>query len=230
MSGYILDYLLKRDGLENWLKNRRELEDVYWGHQFKLNINDIPNEFKIVCTENIVETAADLLIENKLCALFTSGMEYGPRALGARSILANPGNHSINDIVNKRLGRTEFMPFAPVVLEEMVGELFVVTNSNKKAMKFMTITTNVKAKWKNKIAATVHVDGTARPQTINEKQNKFYYEIIKCFFKKTGIPCLVNTSFNAHEEPIINRPEQAFAALRDKRVDYLIFDKFILSN
>ena len=145
-------------------------------------------------------------------------MEYGPRALGARSILVNPSNHLINDIVNNRLGRTEFMPFAPVVLEEMVEELFVVTNSNKKAMKFMTITTNVKEKWKNKIAATVHVDGTARPQTINEKQNKFYYEIIKCFFKKTGIPCLVNTSFNAHEEPIINRPEEAFAVLRDKEL------------
>ena len=148
-------------------------------------------------------------------------MEYGPRALGARSILINSRNKEITETVNQRLDRTEFMPFAPYVMEEYVDVVLKLL-SLKESSKIYDCTVDTKEEWKDKIQATVHVDGTARPQTINKSQNKFYYEILELFYKETGIPCLVNTSFNAHEEPIINKPCEAFKALVDNRVDYLI--------
>jgi len=228
--GRILDYLLDRDGLDAWLKRRRALTDMYWGDSFKLDPNEIPDELEVIEKQDIVTKTVKLLEANHICALFCKNMEYGPRALGARSILINPSEKNINNIVNKRLGRTEFMPFAPYVLEEMVEEIFVTTKANKKAMQFMTITTDVKEKWVDVIPATVHIDGTARPQTIRRSQNKLYYDILKAFYDKTGIPCLVNTSFNAHEEPIIRSPKEAFTALMDNRVDYLIFENGIIAR
>jgi carbamoyltransferase len=228
--GHILDYLLQRDGLNVWLGHRRELDNMYWGDEYVINCNHVPNSLKIIAESDIAEKTADLLADNKICALFSKAMEYGPRALGARSILINPSDRGINDIVNNRLNRTEFMPFAPYVLEEMVEETFEVTRSNKSAMQFMTITTNVRSEWKDKIQATVHVDGTARPQTINRDQNALYYDILKYFYKKTGIPCLVNTSFNTHEEPIIHTVQEAFDAILNDRVDYLIFENMILEK
>ena len=228
--GYVLDYLLKRDGLKDWLSHRRDLDDVYWGEDLQLKMSDLPSEFKIICTDDIAQKTAELLERNHVCALYTARMEYGPRALGARSILINPSDCSINDTVNARLDRTEFMPFAPVVLDDIVEDVFEVTSSNREAMRFMTITTNVKDKWKDKIQATVHVDGTARPQIIQRKDNPLYYDILQSFYELTGIPCLVNTSFNAHEEPIINTPSEALTALKDDRVDYLVFSNMIVSN
>lgn len=228
--GYVLDYLLKRDGLMHWLKQRYPLKDMYWGERFSISSDDLPSTLRVVESKNIVSKSVELLMDNKICALFSQTMEYGPRALGARSILINPSDRSINDTVNQRLDRTEFMPFAPYILEEMVDAVFEVTKANKKAMQFMTITTNVKDEWKEKIQATVHVDGTARPQTITREQNYLYYDILKDFFEKTGIPCLVNTSFNAHEEPIINTPEEAMNALLHNRIDYLIFEHMIVGK
>lgn len=151
-------------------------------------------------------------------------MEYGPRALGARSILINPGDREINDSVNKRLSRTEFMPFAPFIREERADEVFEITPSNRKAMDFMTITTMVKPEWTERIAAVVHIDNTARPQIIRREDNPLYYDLLERFEQLTDLPCLVNTSFNAHEEPIINTPEEALNALRNDRTDYLITD------
>lgn len=228
--GYILSYLLQRDGLSYWLERRQTIKDIYWGELFTLTQSELPSSLKIIESRNIVSKSVELLIDNKICALFSQKMEYGPRALGARSILINPSDRNINDTVNQRLDRTEFMPFAPYVLEEMVDEIFEVTEANKKAMQFMTITTDVKEEWKDKIQATVHVDGTARPQTITREQNYLYYDILKEFFSRTGIPCLVNTSFNAHEEPIINTPQEAIDALLYDRIDYLIFENMIVGK
>ena len=228
--GYVLDYLLERDGIINWLDHRVELENIYWGDEFKVDISDIPNELEVYTSRDILATSVKLLNDNKVCAIFSEKMEYGPRALGARSIIINSSDRTINKSVNKRLDRTEFMPFAPYVLEEMVDKVFKISKQQKKSLKFMTMTVDVRDEWKEKIQATVHIDGTARPQTVNESQNKLYYLILKEFYEVTGVPCLVNTSFNAHEEPIINTPQEAFEALINKRVDYIIFDKFIVTN
>jgi len=149
-------------------------------------------------------------------------MEFGPRALGARSIIASPKKNSINKSLNDRLQRTEFMPFAPYVMEDDASDIFNISEANRYACKFMTITTNVKKKWIKKIPAVVHIDNTARPQIVNKKDNKLYFEILNYFKKITGLPVLVNTSFNAHEEPIINKPNEALASLKDMRIDFLV--------
>ena len=149
-------------------------------------------------------------------------MEYGPRALGARSILASPTDPKINQTLNDRLSRSEFMPFAPVISEENADKVFDIDKSNRYTSKFMTITCNVKKPWRERIPAVVHVDGTARPQIINRSINPLYYDILKSYYEFSGIPTIINTSFNAHEEPIINSPEECAEALSEGRVDAVV--------
>src|SRR5262249_34576788 len=126
---------------------------------------------------------------------------------------------------NRRLSRTEFMPFAPVVSETDAPKLFGITGVNAYAARFMTITTDVRPEWRARIAAVVHVDGSARPQVIGREPNALYYDILAAFKAKTGIPALVNTSFNVHEEPIVNRPEECVRALADGRVDFVVTNR-----
>lgn len=155
-------------------------------------------------------------------------MEMGPRALGARSILASPLDRGLNDSLNKRLDRTEFMPFAPYVLDEDAEAVFEIDGRNREACRFMTITTQVRPRHREQIPAVMHVDGTACPQIIEKQTNPLYYEVLAEFKKRTGIFCLVNTSFNVHEEPIINTPSKALSALRDRRIDFLICETGIV--
>ena len=229
--GGVFEYLIAKNGFDDFLAHCVDgMEVPYWGEFFDVTRKEIPEAFSIVADENIVEKSVELLKNNKICAIFTQAMEYGPRALGARSIIINPGDKSINDIVNKRLDRTEFMPFAPYVRKERVHDVFIFPESSLRAMKYMTVTCDVKEEWQEKIQATVHVDNTARPQTIVREDNPLYYDILHRFEEETGIPCLVNTSFNAHEEPIINTFEEALNALKHDRIDYLITDHFIIGN
>ena len=229
--GAVFEYLIEKNGFDTFLEQRHDgMEIPYWGEEFKIERKDIPENFNIHADSDIVKESVALLKSNKICAIFTKGMEYGPRALGARSIIINPGDRSINDIVNKRLDRTEFMPFAPYVREERVSDVFSFPHSSLRAMKYMTVTCDVKPEWSEKIQATVHVDNTARPQTIKREDNPLYYDILELFEEETGVPCLVNTSFNAHEEPIINTFSEALNALEHDRIDYLILDSFIIEK
>jgi len=173
---------------------------------------------------DIPAAAAGLLQSGKIGAIFTKGMEWGPRALGARTIMATPADSKINTTLNHRLTRTEFMPFAPVVRKERLHEVFELSEGMVRAARYMTITCAVKPAWKDKIPAVVHVDGTARPQWIVREDNPLYYDTILAFEKVSGLPVLINTSFNAHEEPIINTFPEALRALADKRIDFLITD------
>jgi carbamoyltransferase len=142
--------------------------------------------------------------------------------LGARSIVANPTDPEINDRLNQRLDRSEFMPFAPYVLEEDAERVFEITPVNRYAARFMTITCAVRSEWRARIPAVVHVDNTARPQIIREADNPLFAGILRRFRDRTGIPVLINTSFNVHEEPIVNRPEECRRALIDGRVDFVV--------
>ena len=108
-------------------------------------------------------------------------------------------------------------------------DVFEVSDKVKYACKFMTITAKVKLKWADKIAAVVHVDGTARPQIVERVDNPLYYDILESFKNKTGLPVLVNTSFNAHEEPIINTPKEALQALKDNRIDFIVCDGAVIT-
>lgn len=223
--GGALQYLLERDGLDAWLAKRHRLDNVYWGRNFGSDADD-----QFLSYSDTIErlpgapdrTAAGLLAEEKTVAIFTKRMEFGPRALGARSILASPRRGDINESLNKRLGRSEFMPFAPVISEEDSRSVFEITDVNAYACRFMTITCGVKPEWGDRIPAVVHVDGTARPQIIRRADNVLYFDILESFKNQTGLPALVNTSFNVHEQPIINTPEDATKALVEDRVDYLV--------
>ena len=226
-AGGALCYLLQRDGLRHWLAQRRELRDVYFGRDYTDAIDiTLKNAPGVRCTgEPPVESAARRLNAGQLGAIYTGRMEYGPRALGARSILANPSRRETHDLLNKRLSRSEFMPFAPVIAAEKAATVFDINAVNAYACRFMTITCNVKPEWRDRIAAVVHVDGSARPQTIKRDTNPLYYDILAAFERESGLPVLVNTSFNVHEEPIVNKPTECLRALADGRIDFVVTTK-----
>jgi len=227
--GGALSYLLKRDGTKRWLDQRHRLSDVYLGRDYSKQADD-----DLAATAGVkrlagdpVEAAAKRLVAGEIGAIYTGRMEYGPRALGARTILANPSRRETHDLLNQRLDRTEFMPFAPVVPAEKAAEVFDVNSVNAYACRFMTITCNVRPAWRKRIAAVVHVDGSARPQTITRDANPLYYDVVSAFGRETGIPVLVNTSFNVHEEPIVNTPRECAQALVDGRIDFVMTQRAI---
>jgi carbamoyltransferase len=223
-AGGALCYLLQRDGLAKWLLHRRRLRDVYFGRDYTDAIDKV-----LSATPGIRQTgelpvvgAARRLCAGQLGAIYTGRMEYGPRALGARSILANPSRRETHDLLNKRLARSEFMPFAPVIAANKAATVFDINGVNAYACRFMTITCNVRPQWRDRIAAVVHVDGSARPQTIDRETNPLYYDILTAFERESGLPVLVNTSFNVHEEPIVNRPAECSQALLGGRIDFVV--------
>jgi carbamoyltransferase len=225
--GAALDALLRRDGLARWLERRYRLADMYLGRDYADDIDRAlaATPGVAVVAGDPVAAAVGRLQAGKAGAIYTRRMEYGPRALGARTILGNPTDPAINDSLNHRLQRSEFMPFAPVVAEADAAEVFEVTDANRYACRFMTITCAVKPAWRARIPAVVHVDGTARPQTITRDPNPLYFDILAGFKQATGLPVLINTSFNVHEEPIVDTPAQCRRALVDDRVDFVVTDK-----
>lgn len=230
-DGGVLEFLLERDGLDTWLTHREKLANVYRGRDYSADVERVFSAGGAAKrpAANAVEEAASIIAEGGIVGTYLGRMEYGPRALGARSIMARATERSINDWLNKRLDRTDFMPFAPVVRAERAGDLFKLPPELHYTANFMTVTCDVKPEWRDKIPACVHVDGTARPQLIHREQNPVYYDVLAAYEQKTGIPALINTSFNVHEEPIINRPEEALRALKEGRVDHLLSETAVWS-
>jgi carbamoyltransferase len=222
--GGALSYLMKRDGLKTWLDRRTDLTSLYLGRDYTGSADRVLAESHgIRCTsEDPVAGSAARLAEGRIGAIYTGRMEYGPRALGARSILANPSRRETHDLLNFRLSRSEFMPFAPVVTAGNADSIFDISPVMARACENMTITCNVKPEWRSRIAAVVHVDGSARPQIIERNVNPLYYDILAGFERATGLPVLVNTSFNVHEEPIVNTPAECARALQDGRIDFVV--------
>jgi carbamoyltransferase len=218
-----LCFLRDRDGLAPWLRHRRRLDNVYLGRDYDARIDVCLMDDARVrrLAGEPVAVATDLIESGKAGALYVGRMEFGPRALGARSIIANPTDPTINDRLNERLDRSDFMPFAPYVLEEDADRVFEITPVNRYAARFMTITCAVKPEWRARIPAVVHVDDTARPQIVRDADNPLFAAILRRFRDRTGVPVLINTSFNVHEEPIVNRPEECRQALVDGRVDFV---------
>jgi carbamoyltransferase len=148
-------------------------------------------------------------------------MEYGPRALGNRSILYQPTDRAVNDWLNASLKRTEFMPFAPAVLHEERDRCFADVDGAEHPAEFMTITFQCTPWMKRHMPGVVHLDGTARPQLVRRETNPAYYDIILAFRELTGLPAIINTSFNMHEEPIVCTADDAVRAFLDGNLDYL---------
>lgn len=170
---------------------------------------------------------ARLVTNGYVVARVNGRMEYGPRALGNRSILYRPDDRSVNDWLNKRLRRTEFMPFAPSTLAEDADRCYEGLSGAENTARFMTITFGCTPAMKKSCPGVVHVDGTARPQLVSESDNPSYYRIIKEFKRLTGLPTIVNTSFNIHEEPIVCTPRDAIRAFKEGHLDFLAMGPFL---
>ncbi len=176
--------------------------------------------------KRLVKETARLLANGKIVGWFQGKMEFGPRALGARSILANPKERAMKDKVNLIKKREKFRPFAGSVLQEKVHELFVVPERNHYSP-FMNFCFKVRREKQKLINAIVHEDETCRVQTIN-RDNGIYYELIKEFYRITNIPCILNTSFNLNKEPIVEHPFQAIDDFVNTNIDLLIIGNYLL--
>lgn len=178
--------------------------------------------------ENLAQTVGRLLSDGKVVARADGRMEYGPRALGNRTVMASCHDPSINQWLNKKFARTEFMPFAPVILQEHAKEYFPDWEEGQIAARFMTITYDASEIAKKNIPAAVHVDGTARPQVIRREDNPDYYDILREYHAITGVASVINTSFNMHEEPIVRTAEEAIAAFQAAGLDALVLGPFLV--
>ncbi|MDO8206429.1 MAG: carbamoyltransferase C-terminal domain-containing protein [Gallionella sp.] len=210
---------------------RPELGDVYMGTEINRE-NSLQALQKLgVCYEepkNLAQVVGRLLAEGKVVARADGRMEYGPRALGNRTVMAPCHDPSINQWLNKKFARTEFMPFAPVVLEEHAQEYFPDWDESHIAARFMTITYDASEIAQKNIPAAVHVDKTARPQVIRREDNPGYYDILKEYCAITGVPSVINTSFNMHEEPIVRTAEEAIIAFQAAGLDALVLGPFLV--
>lgn len=209
---------------------RPELSKVYLGTEINrenalqaLQKHDVSYEEP----ENLAQVVGRLLADGKVVARAEGKMEYGPRALGNRTVMAPCHDASINQWLNKKFARTEFMPFAPVILQEHAKEYFPAWDESHITARFMTITYNASETARKNIPAAVHVDGTARPQVIRRDDNPGYYDILKEYYTITGVPSVINTSFNMHEEPIVRTAEEALVAFQSAGLDALVLGPFL---
>tara|TARA_B100001142_G_scaffold20137_1_gene18696 strand:+ start:1000 stop:2709 length:1710 start_codon:yes stop_codon:yes gene_type:complete len=173
----------------------------------------------------LLEKTVELITNENVVGWYQGKMEWGPRALGNRSILADPRNKSMKDILNKKIKHREsFRPFAPSILEEYVSDYFEMDIPSP----YMLMVAKVKQP--DKIPAVTHVDGTGRLQSVSNESNPLYYKLIHTFYEKTGIPVLINTSMNVMGEPIVNTPEHAYNMLLKTDMDYLVLGNYLLSR
>ena len=203
-GGIALGAIWRHLSKTNELSFDKLYEDMFLGPVGSTDtyFNDANLNIEMLSSDEIARRAAKDISIGKLVAVHQSKMEFGPRALGNRSLLLDPRNARIQQTANQRLMRTEFMPFAPMVLEKEFNNFFTTNNGTLSPFYFMTMTCNVRGEKRSLIPAVTHVDGTARPQIINEKTNKLCSNILEEFNKLTNIPVVVNTSLNVHEEPI----------------------------
>mgnify|MGYP001382195426 CR=1 FL=1 len=181
------------------------------------------NNFLKIKEDDLIKRTVNYLIEGKLIAWFQGGAEFGPRALGARSFLADPRNDQIRDQINQKIKKRElFRPFAPSTLEETSKDFFDIDQDSP----YMNIVSKVK---NNNIPAVTHIDGTARVHTISQDMHNRYYKLISHFGKKTGIPVILNTSFNV-QEPIVYSPKDAISTFINSKVDFLVIGDYIVSR
>jgi carbamoyltransferase len=177
--------------------------------------------------DSIITETANLLADGKLVGWVQGRAEYGPRALGNRSILADPREVKMQDTINERVKfREMFRPFAPSILHEYAEDYF----ENYQESPFMDKTLLIRKDKKKKIAAVCHVDGTGRLQTVKKEWNPRFYGLIECFFRLTGVPVLLNTSFNVMGKPLIHGLEDALAVFMTTGLDVLVVNDYLITK
>ncbi len=210
-------------------RKRWSMDHAYWGPAFgDAEIEDLLRQSKVAYTRpaSIAKATAELLCKDAIVGWFQGRMEFGPRALGARSVIASPINESRQARLNELKEREDFRPVAPAVLEEEASRWFV--NSGRSP--FMLFVYDVVPDKARRIPAVRHTDGTARIQTVNRAQNPRYYDVIEAFFERTGVPVVVNTSFNTRGEPIVCTPRDALECFFTSPLDALAIGSFLLEK
>jgi carbamoyltransferase len=178
-----------------------------------------------VIDHDALERAVEMLADNRIVACFHGRSEMGPRALGNRSILMSPLIAENKDILNRDVKHREaFRPFAPAILEEFRRDYFEIDRSSP----YMLLVPPVREEKRNCIPAVTHVDGTGRLQTVNRESNPHFYSLLEKFHQKTGVPVLLNTSFNVANEPIVESPEDAIRCFLSTGIDGLLIGHYLL--
>jgi carbamoyltransferase len=210
---------------------RNPVNNVFWGPSYESShIEKILKKYSHIewkKQNTVEETTARMLDEGKIVGWFQGRMEMGPRALDARSILADPRVVELRDKINAKIKKREdFRPFAPSVLEEEASNFFNIPQNTRSP--FMLVTFDTQEDKKSLIPAVVHVDGSARLQTVSNQDNPKFYRLLRCFYERTGIPVLLNTSFNRAGEPIVCNPEHALECFLKCGLDALIIEDYVI--
>jgi carbamoyltransferase len=214
------------------------MEHAYWGQEHSpadtrefLKENNIPYEL-VEDDQKLIERVVDSIQNGKVIGWHQGRFEWGPRALGNRSILADPRSTEMKDIVNVKIKfREPFRPFAPSILEEKAGEYFDIDEPERHyPARFMLYVTDVREDKRDILPAITHVDGTGRLQTVRKDLNPKYHKLIETFGDATGVPVLLNTSFNLKGEPVVNTPAEAFSSFSASGMDLLVLGNYLVTK
>jgi carbamoyltransferase len=174
---------------------------------------------------SLLQKTAQLIADGNVVGWYQGKMEWGPRALGNRSILADPRRADMKDTLNAKIKHREsFRPFAPSILEEYASDYFEIDTSSP----YMLMVAPIKKP--KEIPAVTHVDGTGRLQTVSKESNALYYDLINEFYKITGVPVIINTSMNVMGEPIVNTPEQAYQMIVKTDMDCIVMGNSLVKK
>ena len=207
------------------VKDNVYLGPSYESQEIKSFLDSQNIQYTYLESKNLLETTAKLISEKNVVGWFQGKMEWGPRALGNRSILADPRQADMKDILNAKIKHREsFRPFAPSIMEEYLEEYFELDIPSP----YMLLVAKIKKP--QSIPAVTHLDGTGRVQTVSKESNSLYYDLIQNFYKLTGVPVIINISMNVRGEPIVNTPEQAYKMLKKTDMDYLVMDNYLISR
>ncbi|MGI8587136.1 MAG: carbamoyltransferase family protein [Chloroflexia bacterium] len=213
----------------NYVMRNAYLGPAYSNDEIKSFLHGAGVAYQEMGDDELVGTVGRLLAENNVIGWFQGRMEFGPRALGSRSILANASHPQMKDILNEKIKhREQFRPFAPAVLLEETPNYFALDAAHESP--YMLLVADVHPQYRALLPAITHVDGTARLQTVTAEENGLYYRVIREFFGHTGVPVIVNTSFNVRGEPIVNTPAEAYNCFSHTDMDYLVLGNCLVSN
>ena len=214
------------------------MEHAYYGQEYAngsissfLNENGIPNEH-YEDEDKLISRVVDEIQNGKVIGWFQGRFEWGPRALGNRSILADPRRTDMKDLVNVKIKfREPFRPFAPSVPAEDASTYFDLPSAETHyPARFMLYVVDVLPEKQSVLPAITHVDGTGRLQTVRKEYNPKYHKLIRTFGEATGVPVVLNTSFNLKGEPIVNTPAEAFRTFSRSGMDYLVLGEYIIKK
>lgn len=226
-AALLSNFLLKKNKYK-----AKEIKHCYYGPEFSNNEIEIilkQSKIKYEIKENIEKYAAEMLSKGLLIGWFQGKMEFGHRALGNRSIIADPRNKKVKDIVNKAVKfRENFRPFAPAILKEFQHEIMHIPKTRN--VFFMERAYKFKKNWIKKIPGVVHHDHTGRIQTVSKEINPKFYNLIKSFYKITNVPVILNTSFNLNGEPIVMTPADAIKTFYSCGLDILILENYVIKK